>query len=135
MLKFTEEMKIGVAHIDAQHRELVDLVQKASALGVTNPSREEMKKCLDFLGGYVVKHFGDEEKLQIQSKYTGYERHRKIHQEFVDTFKSLYADFQENGPSARLSFALTNTISNWVIMHIKREDVAFGRHYAQAAGL
>lgn len=136
MLQFTDDMKIGVPHIDAQHKELVELVKKASSLGITNPSKEEMKKCLDFLGGYVVKHFGDEEKLQAESGYPGYDKHKKIHQDFVGTFKSLYADFQKNGPTAKLSFALTNSVSNWVITHIKREDVTFGKYYAQAkAGL
>jgi hypothetical protein len=36
----------------------------------------------------------------------------------------LYADFEKNGPSPKLSFALSNT-------HIKREDVKFGKHYAR----
>lgn len=129
MMRFAEDMKIGVPHIDRQHEELVDSVNKLSSLGETNPSKEEMKKYLDFLGKYVVRHFSDEEQLQIESKYPRYRQHKEIHEEFVGTFKSLYAEFEKNGTSANLVIDITNKVSNWIIMHIKREDVAFGKHY------
>lgn len=130
-MQFTEDMKIGVPHIDSQHRSLIDFVNEAASLCITNPSKEEMEKCLNFLGDYVVKHFGDEEKLQVESKYPRYHQHKEIHNEFVGTFKSLYAEFQKNGPTDELSFALANTVSNWVVTHIKMEDVQFGKHYTK----
>lgn len=131
MMRFTEDMKIGIPHIDSQHKGLIDFANKASSLCVANPSREEMEECLDFLGDYVVKHFSDEEKLQIESKYPRYRQHKEIHQEFVGTFASLYAEFQKNGPSAELSSALTDRVLNWIMTHIKMEDVAFGKHYTK----
>lgn len=131
MMKFTDDMKIGVPYIDSQHKSLIDFANKAASLCVANPSKEEMKECLDFLGEYVVKHFNDEEKLQIESKYPRYKQHKEIHQEFVDTFKSLYAEFEKNGPSDELTYALTNRVSNWILTHIKREDVVFGKHYTK----
>lgn len=129
MIYFTEDLKIGVPHVDQQHRELIDFANNASSLCNTNPSYEEMKACLEFLGNYVVKHFGDEEQLQIDSGYPRYDQHKQIHREFVDTFNSLYAEFQKNGPSAELSHALTNRVTNWIVTHIKREDASFGKYY------
>jgi hemerythrin len=133
MFQFTDDMKTGIQHVDDQHRQLVDLVNQASSLGVSNPDKAEMKTCLDFLGEYVVKHFGDEEKLQQESSYPDFPRHQKIHEDFVQTFKTMYADFEANGPSSNLSFALSNTVTNWLIAHIKVEDVKFGKHYAGVA--
>ncbi|MCL1790666.1 MAG: bacteriohemerythrin [Peptococcaceae bacterium] len=132
MFQYTDDMKTSIKHIDNQHKELVDLVNRAASVGVTNPSKEEMKNCLDFLGQYVVKHFEEEEKLQKESSYPNYAQHKKIHDDFIKTFKDLYADFEKNGPSAKLSFALSNTVTHWLITHIKREDVKFGKHYAGA---
>ncbi|MCL1852499.1 MAG: bacteriohemerythrin [Peptococcaceae bacterium] len=130
MYQFTDDMRTDIKHIDNQHKELVDLVNNAASLGIANPSKEDMKKCLDFLGQYVIKHFGDEEKLQKESNYPNYAHHKKIHDDFITTFKELYADFEKNGPSPKLSFALSNTLTSWLITHIKREDVKFGKHYA-----
>lgn len=131
MMQFTEDMKIGVPNVDSQHQSLIDFANSAAVLSKSNPTREEMKECLDFLGNYVIQHFFDEEQLQLESKYTRYRQHKAIHTEFVETFKSLYAEFVTNGPSDALSFALNNSVSDWIITHIKKEDVVFGAHYSK----
>lgn len=131
MIQFMEDMKIGVPNVDSQHQGLIDFANKAAALSNANPSREDMKECLDFLGNYVIQHFTDEEELQIESKYPRFLQHKAIHSEFVETFKSLYAEFQANGPSDALSYALNNSVSDWIITHIKKEDIAFGKHYSK----
>jgi len=131
MMQFTEDMKMGVPHIDSQHKSLIDFANRAASLCATNPNKEEMKECLDFLGDYVVKHFSDEEALQIKSKYPRYKQHKEIHQEFVGVFKSLYAEFEKHGPSGELAYALSVQVSNWIITHIRQEDVVFGRHYTR----
>lgn len=130
MILFTNEMKIEIPHIDSQHKSLVDFANKATSLCAANPSKEEMKECLDFLGNYVIRHFSDEEKLQLESNYPRYRQHKEIHEEFVRTFLSMCAEFEKYGPSEELSVALTKRVSNWIITHIKVEDVRFGQHYA-----
>lgn len=129
MVQFTDDMKLGIHHIDLQHESLVDFVNRAAALSGRDPSKEEMRACLDFLGNYVVKHFSDEEELQVESYYPRYRQHREIHQEFVRTFESLCKEFEKNGPTEDLSIALTKRVSNWIITHIKMEDLRFGEHY------
>lgn len=129
MMHFTEDMKIGVPHIDAQHSSLIDFVNKAAELCASSPDKEEMKECLDFLGNYVVQHFSDEEQIQIESKYPRYKQHREIHNEFVETFKSLYAKFQEDGPTEEIAQVLANQVTSWVFTHIEMEDAEVGKYY------
>lgn len=131
MLQFTEDMKIGIPLIDAQHKSMIDFANELAVLCGANPSREELKASLDFLGNYVVQHFGDEEIMQIESHYPRYEQHRGIHQEFVETFQSLYAEFEKNGPSAEFTVVLNNRVLHWIITHIKKEDLVFGKHYTE----
>lgn len=131
MLQFTEDMKIGMPLIDSQHKSMIDFANKLSVLCEENPGKEGLMESLDFLGNYVVQHFSDEEKLQVESNYPRYEQHRGIHQEFVETFQSLHAEFEKNGPSAEFTEALTNSVFNWIITHIKKEDVVFGKHYTE----
>jgi len=37
MIQFTEDMKIGIPHIDSQHKSLIDFANKAASFCVTNP--------------------------------------------------------------------------------------------------
>lgn len=131
MIRFTEDMKLGIPHIDSQHKSMIDFANRAAFLCDTNPDKEQMRQFLDFLYNYITEHFRDEEELQIVSNYPRYQKHRDIHREFVVTFNALYEEFQKNGPSHELSLALTNSVTNWIITHIKKEDIEFGKHYSK----
>ena len=129
MITLTKDMEIGVAKIDAQHKELIDRINAITSMGSKTFSKEETQKTLDLLGRYVVQHFGDEEILQIQCNYPKYEWHKAQHQEFVDGFVRLKDEFDKSGTSFKFTLELYNGIVCWVVRHIKNADVEFGRYY------
>ncbi len=98
-------------------------------MGSKSASKEETRRTIDFLGEYVIKHFGDEEALQRQSRYGNYESHKKEHQFFINEIKKLKEEFAANGPSAKFSVSLNTSIINWIVKHIKTVDVEFGKYY------
>jgi hemerythrin len=91
--------------------------------------KEQVQKMLDFLGEYVVQHFHDEEELQKQSNYPGYEWHRQQHQDFIATFQKASEEFAKNGATPTFTLQLNSTIIHWVVRHIKTSDLAFGEYY------
>jgi hemerythrin len=129
MLKLTEDMKVGVPKIDAQHQELIDRLNAVVSMGEKSVSKEETQKTLDLLGDYIVKHFGDEEALQRQSGYPQYEWHKGQHQIYIDAFKKLEQEFAANGVSMKFTRDLNSSIINWIVKHIKSVDVALGKYY------
>ena len=134
MLELTKDMETGVPKIDEQHRELIHRINTVLSLGTRSVSHEETKKSIDFLDAYIIKHFGDEESLQRQSKYPKYEWHKDQHKFFVAEFKKLKEEFAANGPSAKFTVGMNNFIINWIVKHIKTVDVELGAHYrGQAA--
>jgi hemerythrin len=86
---------------------------------------------LDFLGEYIVKHFGDEEVLQKQFGYSKYEWHRGQHKFYIGEFQKLKKEFAASGVSAKFTLDLNNSIVNWIVRHIKSVDVELGK-YIQA---
>lgn len=129
MIVLTKDMEVGVPKIDVQHKELIDRLNAVTAMGTKSVSREETQKTLDFLGDYIIKHFGDEEALQKQSGYPKYEWHRGQHQLYVTEFQKLKREFQANGISAKFTLDLNNSIINWIVRHIKTVDVELGKYY------
>ena len=135
MIEFTENMMIGVPHIDAQHREMVGFLNKSLELCNANPTREEIEAGLNFLASYVTTHFRDEEELQIECNYPNYQRHKEKHEAFVESFlalKSTYAN--ENVSPERLAYMLVQEVMIWVVEHVEGEDIEFGRYYNQVKG-
>ncbi|MDR1297080.1 MAG: hemerythrin domain-containing protein, partial [Deltaproteobacteria bacterium] len=88
---WNKSLETGVAKIDEQHKELFrqvdNLVDKSQAAKITDT--------LVFLKNYVAKHFSDEEILQRVSSYPKYEGHRKLHDDFSQAYRDLYAKYQK----------------------------------------
>jgi hemerythrin len=133
MLTLTKDMETGIEKIDTQHKELISRINKLLEVGGSSASHEEVEKTIDYLGDYVVKHFSDEEELQINSKYPGYPEHKKLHTSFIDDFAKLKEEYEKNGNSMEFSMKLNNTLLTWIIKHIKGEDVEYGKYYKAQA--
>jgi hemerythrin len=125
-LKLTSDMLTYVPAIDEQHQELINRINSLLSLGL-KAGNEETEKTLDFLGSYVIKHFGDEEVLHLQSGYPKRAEHHAFHQKFIDTFKKLRADYLQKGNSLQFTQQLDRSIINWIVQHIRGADVDFGK--------
>ena len=64
--------------IDAEHKQLFDAINDLMDACAQGVGREKIMSTTQFLNSYVNKHFGDEEKLQVQSKYPGYAAHKPV---------------------------------------------------------
>ena len=82
-----DKYKLGVPLIDTQHKELFQRVDTFLQTLRESSSWEEkvqrVNETLEFMNGYVVEHFRDEEAYQKKIGYPDYEAHRKIHEEMA----------------------------------------------------
>jgi hemerythrin len=131
MITLTSDMATGVTKIDEQHKELVNRINAVVSMGTQSVSKEETQKTINFLGEYIIKHFGDEEALQRQCKYPKYEWHKEQHHIYINEFKKLKEEFSANGPSAKFTVSLNTSLINWIVRHIKTVDVELGRYYKE----
>ena len=69
----------GNSLIDAEHKQLFDAINDLMDACAQGVGREKIMSTTQFLNSYVNKHFGDEEKLQVQSKYPGYAAQKQFH--------------------------------------------------------
>ena len=128
MITLSKDMEVGVAKIDAQHKDLIDRLNNIVSMGTKAVSKEETQKTLNLLGEYVVKHFSDEEALQKQSNFPKYEWHKEQHKLFIAEFAKLKNEFTKNGHSGAFTLGMNNSIINWIVRHIKSADVELGKH-------
>ena len=128
MLEFTSEMLMNVPSIDEQHRELIKRVNEMGGIGTRIFDLGEVEKNLVFFRMYIIKHFADEEELQLRIGYPGYERHRGLHQQFVEEYKRFVADYQKNGSSMSFMLHFNRAVIQWVSQHIQEEDLEIARY-------
>ena len=130
MVDFTDDLLIGIEHIDNQHRTLIDYTNNLISIGSKAANQDEVEKSLVFIGNYVLKHFADEEAFQVKIGYPQSERHRKLHLDFIEVYKVFVENYKKNGHSPQFITVFKNTIVAWVVNHVMVEDQNIGKYYS-----
>ncbi len=121
----------GVPLMDTQHQELFrhmdDLVDKTKV--------NQIPEILDYLGKYVDKHFREEQNLHASCGYPQREEHKKLHAEFVASYKQLKEDFAKSpGKAGIMSLRISRTAVEWLKNHIYGPDRMFAKYYFSLPG-
>ena len=128
MYAWTKDLETGNAAIDLQHKQLIDAINSLLDACSKGKGREQIGNTLKFLDSYIIKHFGDEESLQLKYNYPDYQNHKRYHEEFKKTVKGIEAEYAKTGSSVALVSKVNSVIASWLITHIKREDVTVAKH-------
>ncbi|MDR0450949.1 MAG: bacteriohemerythrin, partial [Treponema sp.] len=120
--QWDSSLETGHQKIDNQHKQLIAALNALIAASRDGKGEAEIFKTLDFLTGYTVLHFADEEKLQIQYDYPDYFIHKRIHDDFKKTVGELTARLRNEGSGEALVGEVTEAVGAWLLNHIKGDD-------------
>jgi hemerythrin len=129
-LVWTPAFAIGIPEIDQQHQELFFRLSKLRD-GIVGGDRTEVSRLFDFLGKYVMVHFGAEERWMVESQYPGYEAHKAEHDDFMQDYLRYTVEIDRRGPTLLTGMRVNNWIAGWLKNHILVSDMALGRFLAQ----
>ncbi|MDR0641731.1 MAG: hemerythrin family protein [Treponema sp.] len=120
--QWDSSLETGYEKVDNQHRQLVAALNDLIEASAEGKSHEEIFRTLDFLTAYTIKHFADEEKLQLEFDYPDYLVHKRYHDEFKITVGEMTKQIRREGPTEALIGQVTLAIGNWLLNHIKGDD-------------
>ena len=125
---WSKEYELGIPSIDEQHKELFKQVDT-----LLDPGKaDRIKATFDFLGSYVIKHFGHEEMLHAKSNYPGAAAHKKMHADLIATYKDMKEQFEKNpGKEGTLVLKMSRVLFDWLKTHIKGADKDFAVYYLE----
>lgn len=123
-VEWKEDLAVGVAEIDNQHKELFNKVNSLFDACSTGKGKEQIDSVINYLQDYVVLHFGSEEKLQKQYNYPEYTAHKAQHDQFVKDFLTLKEKIDKEGVSGLTIVQLNQVLVDWLIKHIRKTDKA-----------
>ncbi|MDR2641743.1 MAG: bacteriohemerythrin [Planctomycetaceae bacterium] len=125
---WSKDLETGNSFIDTQHQQLIKAVNELLAACSAGQGREVLDNTLNFLESYTAKHFGDEERLQMQYKYPDYNNHKSLHDNFKKFVNELVSQVKKDGPTATIINKVTLGVGDWLINHIKKEDIKVAAH-------
>lgn len=130
-----DKYRLGVDVIDTQHLELFERVDAFLRTLRDAKSWDEkvsrVNETLDFMNGYVVEHFRDEETYQQKIGYPGYEAHKKIHDDMVSYVIQVTTAYKEKGYDEHLMQQFGGKLLAWLINHVAAEDQRISAFAAQ----
>lgn len=122
----------GVLLVDDEHRELVAILNEFHTAMVKNLGDVLAYTTLNKLIRYAEKHFSDEETLMFEEHYPGIRKQRLMHEKLMAQVFALNDELQRN--EAELSADLFDFLKIWLLDHILKEDMEFGRFMAEKNG-
>ena len=116
-------LETGYAVVDNQHKQWIASVNAFFEAYQRGKGSKEVERTLAFLVSYALKHLDDEEELQKKYSYPGHLEHKQVHAVFKELAHNLVATMRCNGPTDEVINYVCVTISQWLINHIKQNDL------------
>jgi diguanylate cyclase (GGDEF)-like protein/hemerythrin-like metal-binding protein len=92
-LIWRDSYQCGHPLMDAQHQALFALANELLAAVIDGRAKEAVRSIIHKLLAHTVQHFADEEALQRESGFPGWESHQRLHGELVQKALALERDF------------------------------------------
>ncbi len=116
---WSNEYKVGISSIDAQHKKLFDLVNALYEINDDN-MKEELRNILYAFSDYMKIHFKDEEDYMLSIDYPKLEEHKKIHQDIIKRLsKVIHTPAKLNVIKSKMRVIAKRLL----VDHILNEDV------------
>ena len=124
ILVWSDDYSVNVAEIDAQHKKLLEHVNKLHAGVEAQIDKQDLHKLVVDLYEYAVFHFAFEEKLMKQHGMDHFKKHHKQHKLLLKHLKHICNAVSDG---KRPAFYSEYDVSNdWFLAHIMGSDRKMG---------
>ena len=119
MLQWSEAFSVHCPQMDAQHKKLMEMVNRLFAAMRSGRANSVVSQILDELVSYTTTHFSDEENLMRLYKYPGLGEQQAMHKDLVRQALELQEQVRQGQP---LGTKVFHFLKGWLINHIQNED-------------
>jgi len=130
LIDWREEYSVGVASVDHEHKEMINLINTVYDNLSSNAPKEQIE---DFLGEIYTKisaHFALEEKIMKVKGYDEYEEHKQDHERLLDEIRDIMDFYQTDGYFSDKDLA--DQLERWFSEHFRTRDARLHKHLGQA---
>lgn len=120
-MQWTDEYEIGIGVIDAQHRRIVEYINRIDACEQSG-DHTQMNDVLHCLVDYTLSHFAFEEALMEDVGYQELESHKLTHDSFRRQIERLKARYHQGDDVA---VELSEMLLTWLLKHIMTDDQSY----------
>lgn len=121
LIEWRKEFETGIADVDHEHQELVDLINQLHSKIENDDSSETVSTFLGEVFAKISAHFALEETIMRKHNYDEYAEHKADHESLLDDIRDIMDDF-DAGHYADIKEQLAHAVRDWFIGHFKTKD-------------
>jgi hemerythrin len=125
LFDWKDSYSVAVPKYDAQHKKLIELVNKLHQSMSEGKGREVLEGILTELIKYTKTHFADEENELKRLSYPDFVNHKREHDKLTADVMKFYDDFKAGKGSVTVE--ILNFLKNWLMNHIMGTDKKYGQ--------
>ena len=120
MIEWDDKYSVGISRLDDEHKQFIDVINKAIATKEHNGNPEDLKEVLRRITMYAITHFSTEENYMIEFNYPEYQHHKEEHHDFSRKVIE-YCERVTDGDS-QLANKILEYLKQWLVNHIQVTD-------------
>lgn len=124
-IQWKKEFETGLASLDHEHRQLVDLLNRLYENLVALRSKDAVEAFLGEVYARISAHFALEEKIMRERRYDQYQIHKDDHETLLDEIRDIM-DAHDTAVGAS-SPELAARLEVWFVRHFKTNDARLHR--------
>ena len=125
LIEWSDDIKLGMPTIDAEHRRLMDLTNHFLAAAEEEALMPQLAAILDELIEHARSHFQTEERLLDQCSYPQLMAHKAEHARLLTEARRLHDRFCLPEASTSLALEAAQYLQHWLLDHIVTSDKPF----------
>ena len=126
IMEWTPALDVGVNEMNDEHKTILSLMNKLYDENEKGASKDQLKKTIQELGAFTMKHFADEEAYQASINYPDLTTHKALHANLLKKFGAFQEGF-DKGPG-KVAPEFFNFLKFWLSSHIQGIDKKYGDH-------
>ncbi len=126
LIQWKNEYTIGVPEVDAEHRELIALINAAHEEMLRDGSPDSVTRFLGEIHTRIAAHFALEEKVMRAEKYDQLSQHKADHERLLDDIRDIMDAYDDGRLYDEPQFA--QALSAWFVGHFSSHDARLHKH-------
>jgi len=123
-----DKLALQVDSMDAEHRRLIDLMNRLQQLFLAGAPAVEQGKAFAALADFTQRHFQHEEAYMESVGYPGIAVHKGVHRNLMEKVNEHAKSFKQTG---KFTEALFQFLHMWLRAHICGVDKKYAAHAQQ----
>ena len=125
VLRWREELSLGIDDVDREHKELVELIGRLQRDLQAGANTNNVIGLLREIYTEIAAHFANEEKLMRLSHYRAYADHKEDHETLLDDLRDIIEEVEDDGVLDESR--LTDDLDRWFSDHFQTHDAKLHR--------